>query len=197
VVVSAPGVNVVGDGPGGSYLTGSGTSPASAFVAGVAALIRSKYPKLSPGLVAQAIVSSTGRVPAGGYSPDVGFGEVDAAAALTAAGKLAAGPPSGAGDMAASGHFGGGASGAIVVVHRDGTAIAVLTLIAIVAAIGFFAAAAGLAVLLHRRRSQPSPPPAPPQPLPEPGALPEPAGQVLDNAARPPAPTAEERDDIS
>ena len=48
VVISAPGVNVVGAGPGGSYLEGSGTSPASAFVAGVAALIRSRYPRLSP-----------------------------------------------------------------------------------------------------------------------------------------------------
>ncbi len=80
VVVSAPGVNVVGDGPGSSYLVGSGTSPASAFVAGVAALIRSKYPRLTPVQVMQAIVTSTQRRPAGGYSPGVGFGEVDAAA---------------------------------------------------------------------------------------------------------------------
>ena len=48
VVVSAPGVSIVGDGPAGSYLLGSGTSPASAFVAGIAALIRSRYPRLLP-----------------------------------------------------------------------------------------------------------------------------------------------------
>ena len=34
VVLSAPGVNVIGAGPGGTYLQASGTSPASAFVTG-------------------------------------------------------------------------------------------------------------------------------------------------------------------
>ena len=47
VELSAPGVSIIGAGPGGSYLQASGTSPASAFVAGVAALIRSAYPRLS------------------------------------------------------------------------------------------------------------------------------------------------------
>src|SRR5215472_18942643 len=51
VVISAPGVNILGAGPRGEYLTGSGTSPAAAFVAGVAALIRSKCPRLTPALV--------------------------------------------------------------------------------------------------------------------------------------------------
>ena len=116
VVLSAPGVNVVGAGPGGSYLEGSGTSPASAIVAGVAALIRSRYPRLSPVQVEQAMVSSASHRPAGGYSPDVGFGEVDAPAALTAAAKLAAAQA----DMglAAARHF-GGVRGPIQVVHRD------------------------------------------------------------------------------
>ena len=44
VELSAPGVSIIGAGPGGNYLQASGTSPASAFVAGVAALIRSAYP---------------------------------------------------------------------------------------------------------------------------------------------------------
>src|SRR5207244_194440 len=89
VVISAPGVGVVGDGPGGGYLRGSGTSPASALVAGVAALIRSKYPRLSPALVTQAIVGSARRSRHGGYSPATGFGEADAAAALARASRLA------------------------------------------------------------------------------------------------------------
>ena len=93
VVLSAPGVNVVGAGPGGSYLEGSGTSPASAFVAGVAALIRSRYPRLSPVQVEQAVISSAADRPAGGYSPGVGFGEVNAPAALSAAARLAATAP--------------------------------------------------------------------------------------------------------
>ena len=136
VVLSAPGVNVVGAGPGGSYLEGSGTSPASAIVAGVAALIRSRYPRLSPVQVEQAMVSSASHRPAGGYSPDVGFGEVDAPAALTAAARLAAAQADTG--LAAARHF-GGARGPIQVVHRDTARIdgyvaaaAVLTVAALV-----------------------------------------------------------------
>ena len=116
VVLSAPGVNVIGAGPGGSYLEGSGTSPASAIVAGVAALIRSRYPGLSPVQVEQAMVSSASHRPAGGYSPDVGFGEVDAPAALSAAAELAAVHPDRG--LAAGQRFGHD-PGPIQVVHRD------------------------------------------------------------------------------
>lgn len=162
VVVSAPGVSIVGDGPGGSYVIGSGTSPASAFVAGVAALIKSKYPRLTPGLVTQAIVNSARHRPAGGYSPGTGFGEIDAAAALVAAGRLWASRFLGTRGMAASAHFGRGAAGPIAVVHRDHVFIAALAIVAIVAAIGFLAAVAMLAVLVRRRRRGPPPPPMPP-----------------------------------
>ncbi len=86
VVLSAPGVDITGAAPGGGYLAVNGTSPASAFVAGVAALIRSRYPRLGPALVRQALVESARYRPASGYSPGVGFGEVDAAAALAVAG---------------------------------------------------------------------------------------------------------------
>jgi type VII secretion-associated serine protease mycosin len=135
VVLSAPGVNVVGAGPGGSYLEGSGTSPASAIVAGVAALIRSRYPRLSPVQVELAMTSSGSYRPAGGYSPDVGFGEVNAPAALTAAARLAATAPQTG--LAAGAHF-GPAPGPIQVVRRDearidgyGAAGAVLALVGV------------------------------------------------------------------
>ena len=166
VVVSAPGVNVVGDGPGTSYLSGSGTSPASAFVAGVAALIRSKYPSLSPVQVMQAIVRSAQRRPAGGYSPMTGFGEVDAAAALTAAGELAAASLA-PGGLAASGRF-GSATGPIVVVPRDHRLIAVLVVVSVAAFLAFIALAV-LAVVAGRRRRRrpPSPGSLPAAALPE------------------------------
>jgi hypothetical protein len=90
VVLSAPGVNVFGAGPGGSYVEADGTSPASAVVAGVAALIRSRYPRLTPFQVERALTSSTSHRPRGGYNPGTGFGEVNATAALAAAGRLAA-----------------------------------------------------------------------------------------------------------
>ena len=169
VVVCAPGVNIVGDGPGGSYLSGSGTSPAAAFVSGVVALIRSSYPRLTPVQVMQALVTSTRRRPAGGYSPSVGFGEVDAAAALRAAGRLAAAPPR-AGTIAAAARFGTGAIGPVVVLRRDATRIALLIVVAAVAAAGFIATAWMLVALARRRRRRPDPPPS------RPAAPPGPAG---------------------
>jgi subtilisin family serine protease len=149
VVLSAPGVAVVGAGPGGTYLQASGTSPASAFVAGVAALVRSAYPGLSPAQVQQAMISSAARRPAAGYSPDTGFGEVDAAAALRAAGRLARDTP--VAGLAAGRHFGGGTPGPIQVTHRDETRIAALGGIGAAGAAGFLAALAAFAVLTVRR----------------------------------------------
>lgn len=154
VVLSAPGVNVIGAGPGGSYLQASGTSPAAAFVSGVAALIRSAYPRLSPAQVEQAMIGSATRRPAAGYSPATGFGEIDAAAAIRAARLLSrAGPEAG---LAAGRHFGGAVPGPIQVTHRDGTRIATL---GGVGAAGFLAVLAILAVLTGRgvrRRRRPA-----------------------------------------
>ena len=89
VKVAAPGVWVPAQGRDGQYWLVSGTSPACALVAGVAALIKSKYPRLTPDLVARALTSTTTDRPADGYDSQVGFGIVDAAAALTKAGRLA------------------------------------------------------------------------------------------------------------
>jgi subtilisin family serine protease len=89
VQVAAPGVSVPAQGRDGEYWLVSGTSPACALVAGVAALIKSEYPRLAPDLVASAMTSTTTDRPAGGYNSQVGFGIVDAAAALTRAGRLA------------------------------------------------------------------------------------------------------------
>ena len=88
VLVAAPGAGVVGAGPGNSYWVGEGTSQAGAIVSGVAALIKSKYPTMEPALVAQAISASARHRPAAGYDEEVGFGEVNAAAALTEASRL-------------------------------------------------------------------------------------------------------------
>lgn len=151
VVVSAPGVNIDGAGPGGQYIVGDGTSPASAFVAGVAALIRSAYPHLTPVQVMQAIVTSTTLRPAGGYSPAVGFGEVNAAAALTAAGHLDQ-PVAGASGHPAAAHFGHGRVGPIVVVPRDTAQIAAPAAVGFAALIGFLATSATLVAGGRRRR---------------------------------------------
>jgi type VII secretion-associated serine protease mycosin len=93
VQVAAPGVSVPAQGRDGQYWWVSGTSPACALVAGVAALIKSRYPRLAADLVASALTSTTTDRPAGGYDSQVGFGIVDAAAALTRAGELAGARP--------------------------------------------------------------------------------------------------------
>jgi subtilisin family serine protease len=107
VGVAAPGVRVPAQGRDGQYWLVSGTSPACALTAGVAALIKSSYPHLAPALVDQAITSSAQNPPPGGYDDRVGFGTLDAAAALTAAARLArdAGTGRGVPDTA---QFGGG-----------------------------------------------------------------------------------------
>jgi type VII secretion-associated serine protease mycosin len=108
VQVAAPGVLVPAQGRDGGYWYVSGTSPACALVAGVAALIKSRYPHLSPHLIAQALTSTTTGRPAGGYDSQVGFGIVDAAAALTRAGQLAVAAPVRPATVPGAVYFGGG-----------------------------------------------------------------------------------------
>jgi subtilase family protein len=128
VQVAAPGVSVPAQGRDGNYWLVSGTSPACALTAGVAALIKSRFPGLSDAQVIDAITRSTWHRPPHGYDKQVGFGTVDAAAALTAArrvARLTRGAAPGAGlrsggsaaqrhggapgrTVATSGYFGGG-----------------------------------------------------------------------------------------
>jgi Subtilase family len=109
VQVAAPGYKVPAQGRGNNYWYVSGTSPACALTAGVVALIKAAYPHLTDSQVISAITSSTtvSTRPPGGYDDQIGFGVVDAAAALTAARKIAGAAPAPAG-MTPSGHFGGG-----------------------------------------------------------------------------------------
>ena len=78
VQVAAPGKGVPAQGRNGLYYTVDGTSPACALVAGVAALIKSRYPGISPALVTQAMTSTARQTPPGGYDVLTGFGIVDA-----------------------------------------------------------------------------------------------------------------------
>ena len=88
VMVSAPGVGVPVVKRAGGYELSQGTSSATALVAGVAALVKSRYPDLPPEQVAQALASSARGRPAAGYDDKTGFGVVDAGAALNAAERL-------------------------------------------------------------------------------------------------------------
>jgi hypothetical protein len=117
VQVAAPGVDVPAQGRDGQYWEVSGTSPACALVAGAVALIKAKYLDLSAALVGEAIVSTTHDRPPKGYDERVGFGTVDAFAALARAKTISKDVPAG-GFLAQDGqavtspdqHFGGGPS---------------------------------------------------------------------------------------
>ena len=89
VQVAAPGVGVPTQGRGSTYWSVSGTSPACALTAGVAALIKARYPQLTAPQVRRAIIWSASHRPPGGYDDEIGFGTVDAVSALRSAGRLA------------------------------------------------------------------------------------------------------------
>jgi type VII secretion-associated serine protease mycosin len=85
--VAAPGVGVEAARVGGGYLIGDGTSPAAALVSGVCALVRSRFPALTPAQV-RDVLERTAAGQGGRYSEDLGWGVVQAAAALRLAATL-------------------------------------------------------------------------------------------------------------
>ncbi|MGI5154695.1 S8 family serine peptidase [Microbispora sp. CA-102843] len=90
VLVAAPGDRVPVTLAGGRRGAVSGTGVASAIVAGTIALIKAKYPDLPPELVSRALTATSRPHPSAGYDDKVGFGVVDAAAALRKAAELTA-----------------------------------------------------------------------------------------------------------
>ncbi|MQY03559.1 S8 family serine peptidase [Actinomadura macrotermitis] len=149
VVISAPGAGLPVAGPGRRYYLSDGTSDASAVVSGIAALIRSRHPKMPPALVAQALIAGS-RNDGGKYEVGTGFGEVSAFRALSAAGRLTAARPGGTGGKAAGERFGDGSPGPVAVVPHPAW---FRPLIAAVTAGGVIGAGAALviAVALARR----------------------------------------------
>jgi subtilisin family serine protease len=84
VVLSAPAVDIVSADGSGHYIKGSGTSDATAIIAGVVALVRAKYPALSAADIVHRLTSTaTDRGPPG-RDDQYGYGIVNPVAALTA-----------------------------------------------------------------------------------------------------------------
>jgi subtilisin family serine protease len=150
VQVAAPGVSVPAQGRDGQYWWVSGTSPACALVAGVAALIKSRYPGLAPDLVASALTTTTTDRPAKGYNSQVGFGVVDAAAALAKAGTLARDQPA-VTSLAATARFRGMAPREPVRPRGSGQLV-LFTLLALTSLVLTGAAVTRLAVLRRASR---------------------------------------------
>ncbi|MFI8895881.1 type VII secretion-associated serine protease mycosin [Streptomyces paradoxus] len=86
--VSAPGVDVVIADPDHKYYEGWGTSAAAAFVSGAAALVKAAHPALAPAQIKTLLEDTARNAPAGGRDDSRGFGFVDPAAAIEAAGRL-------------------------------------------------------------------------------------------------------------
>lgn len=168
VRVAAPGQAVPAEGRDGLYYTVDGTSPACALVAGVAALIKSRYPGISPALVIQALTTTAHRGTSG-YNFLTGFGIVDAGAALAEAGRLTGERPARS-QVPLSSHFGDGAA-AVPAAPVAPRSAGRLVMFAALALLSFATAAAGgLIVVLRRRRDSPRRPGrgAPPAPGPAP-----------------------------
>jgi subtilisin family serine protease len=167
VELAAPGVSVPAQGRDGQYWQVTGTSPACALVAGVAALIKSRYPGLSPRLVATALTSTTTDRQARGYDSRMGFGIVNAAAALAKAARLSGYRPARIG-VAATARFGGGPAGipAAPVRPRGSGQLVEFALLAFASLALTGAAGVRLAVLRrHRRRPSQAAPNQVPDPL--------------------------------
>lgn len=83
-LLAAPAVSIVSSGLSGGYSTGTGTSDSSAIVAGVAALVRSKYPNLTATEVIHRMTATAIDKGDPGRDKEYGYGIVNPVAALTA-----------------------------------------------------------------------------------------------------------------
>jgi type VII secretion-associated serine protease mycosin len=84
MVVSAPAVDIASTARNNGYGVGTGTSPATAITAGVVALIRAKYPKMTAvDVIHRLTATATDKGPPG-RDDQYGYGIVNPYAALTA-----------------------------------------------------------------------------------------------------------------
>lgn len=84
VVISAPSDAISSTDKGGGYREGTGTSDATAIVAGAAALIRAKFPELKASEVVRRLTATAVDKGAPGRDNEYGYGVLNLVAALTA-----------------------------------------------------------------------------------------------------------------
>jgi hypothetical protein len=106
VLISAPANEV----PASLDFTLLNFGTAMGLVTGTVALIKQRYPHISPALVARALAMSARYHPSGGYSTSAGFGVLDPYDAILDAGKVTSlagtAPAGGFRAVTAGGHFG-------------------------------------------------------------------------------------------
>ncbi|QDY11439.1 type VII secretion-associated serine protease mycosin [Micromonospora sp. HM134] len=148
--ITAPAVDIYSTSTGGKYSKGTGTSSATAIVAGAAALVRSKYPHLPAAEVVHRLTATAVDKGPPGRDDQYGYGVIDLVAALTAdvpplgfEGATAT-PPGGATSAAAQPAGGDGDGGAAV---RGWVTLGVIV-----------AAGGGFLVWRRRRRADDPPP---------------------------------------
>ncbi|MEU1265085.1 type VII secretion-associated serine protease mycosin [Streptomyces cellulosae] len=86
--VSAPGVDVIIADPDHRYYEGWGTSAAAAFVSGAVALLKAAHPDLTPAQIKRLLEDTARNAPASGRDDSRGYGFIDPAAAIEAAGRV-------------------------------------------------------------------------------------------------------------
>jgi Subtilase family len=137
VTLTAAGDGVIAAEPAGTYATIHSTSAASAVVAGMAALIKSRYPAFSPAQVMAALTRGTVFHRSGGRPDGSGFGTADAARALAAAAGVQQEwpPPTGTGNDAggAAVPAAPGGQGVRAIVRHNGLRIFLGLLVALLA----------------------------------------------------------------
>ncbi len=143
---------------------------AMGYVAATVALIKQRYPDLSPALVARALAMSARYHPRGGYAPSVGFGVLDPNDAILDAGQLArlttAAPAGLPGTVAAGARFGGAPPGVISALPPAGQVVYLYRALIGVGAVLFVAGVVLAVRRLLRRRPGGSPPAGQPEPAP-------------------------------
>ncbi|UQU61520.1 type VII secretion-associated serine protease mycosin [Couchioplanes caeruleus] len=83
VDVMAPGVDVTVAARRAGHTSGSGTSYATPYVSATAALVKQRFPSLTPAQVARRILATTDPAPGGAHSEQYGYGIVNPYRALT------------------------------------------------------------------------------------------------------------------
>ncbi|MEU7802421.1 S8 family serine peptidase [Micromonospora arborensis] len=169
VVLAAPGEDIIAPVPtaveGNGYAVASGTSQATAILAGVAALVRSRYPDLDAANVINRLIRTARDAGVSGRDPEFGFGVVDALAALQRPVPAVDDNPllaAGAQPGGATASPGGGQTErpAVAIKVKNKTGIIVVGVLCLAVVIG----AVVLAVVVARRRRRRTAPPVGPEP---------------------------------